>query len=346
MILYVAVIALLALQGMKLRLRSFNEDYLSKDSANAVRGIFILLIFASHFTTYVSPFTAPMDVAYWRIRVFLGQAVVTAFLFYSGYGVALSVQKGGDAYVRAMPRKRILPTLLIYDCSQIIFLLVQMCRGKSYGGMDFLLSFLAWRSFGNDNWYIFVILGLYVITWLVFRGGELNEVTVARLSVCALVFLLFLRCAGQGRWWYDTLLCYPLGMWFSLYKDRIDRFLSRGVHYWPVALAVGVSFFAAHKVWKCSSFLYILTMLLFVLCVVLFTMKVQLKSPVLIYCGRHLQGLFLLHRIPFILLKDHFSPSGFGIYIYFTVSIAAAFFLDVIFSKTVAFLRGDVPIKA
>lgn len=346
MILYILAIALLALQGMKLRLRSFNEDYLSKDSTDAVRGLFILLIFASHFSYYVEPYTAPLDTLYWQVRVFLGQGVVTCFFFFSGYAIGWSAQTKGAGYVRAMPRKRILPTLLVYDCSQIIFLLAQIYRGKSYGAKDFLLSLLAWKSFGNDNWYIFVILGLYSITWLVLRGKELNRVTVARVSVCALAFLLFLRCAGPGTWWYNTLLCYPMGMWFFLYKDKIDEFLSKEGCYWAMAIAVGAAFLLLHKVWDRAMLFYILTMLLFALCVVLLTMKVHLRSPVLIYCGRHLQGLFLLHRIPFVLLNDYFPHRGLGIYLYFALSVAIAFLLDAIFSKAMSFLWTGAPVKA
>lgn len=343
MIFYVAAIALLALQGMKLRLRSFNEDYLSKDSTDAVRGIFILLIFASHFAFFVDPFTAPLDSIYWRLRTALDQSVVTCFLFYSGYGVALSARKKGTAYIRSMPRKRILSTLLIYDCSQLLFLLVQLWRGKSYGTVDFLLSLIAWKSFGNDNWYIFVILGLYVITWLVLRDRELNAVTVARVSLGALAFLLFLCCAGQGVWWYNTLLCYPLGMWFFLYKDKVDRFMSNAAYYWPTLLLMVFAYCSVHTVWRRSMALYVLAMLLFALCVVLFTMKVHLRSPILIYCGKHLQGLFLLHRLPYIVLSDYFPHNGPGIYLYFALSVAITFVLDALFSRAMTFLRNSTP---
>lgn len=345
MILYVGLVALLSLQGIKLRLRSFNEDYISKDSTDAVRGIFILLIFASHFAKYVDPFTALIDTLYWRLRVFWGQGVVTCFLFFSGYGIALSAREKGDNYVRSMPRKRILPTLLVYDCSQIIFLLVQLCRGKSYAAKDFLLSFAAWESFGNDNWYIFVILGLYIITWLVLRKQELNPVTVARVSVCALAFLLFLQCAGQETYWYNTLLCYPMGMWFFLYRDKIDGLLSKASCYWPVAIVTGTAFLLVHKGWNQSLLLYILTMLLFALCVVILTMKIRLKSPILIYCGRHLQGLFLLHRLPFILLNNYFPHSGPGIYAYFAISIVLTFQFEALFSQAITFLKGNTPAR-
>lgn len=348
MILYVVAIALLALQGMKLRLRSFNEDYLTKESTDAVRGIFILLIFAAHFNGYVDLTIAPLDIAYRKLWLAMGQTVVTCFLFYSGYGVALSAKKKGDAYVRAMPRKRILPTLLIFDCSVILYLLLQLFRGRSYDLRALILALLAWGGFGNSNWYIFSILGCYLITWLVLRGRELDQVTAARVTIGIVVFILALFCAGRDPWWYNTLLCYPLGMWYFLYRDKIDRVMSRNTVYWPVLALTAVAFVIAHKFWNpISGPVHMLTMLLFTLCVVFLTMKVQLHSPILIYCGRHLQGLYLLHRLPFILIGDYVPyRSGNGIYLYFALGVAGAFLLDALFSRAMTFLRGSTPARA
>ena len=82
MIIYVFAIALLCLIGGKPYLRGFNSNYLTKMSTDAVRGVFILLIFAAHFIQYVEPFTAVLDILYRRFWVAMGQAVVTCFLFW------------------------------------------------------------------------------------------------------------------------------------------------------------------------------------------------------------------------------------------------------------------------
>ena len=348
MILYVAAVVLLGQQGLKLRLRSFNRDYLSKDGTDAVRGIFILLIFAAHFNGYVDLTAAPMDAAYHRIWTAMGQMVVTCPLFYSGYGVALSAATKGDSYVRAMPGKRILPTLLIYDLSALLYLLLQLWRGKSYDLKQFVLTMFAWSSFGNSNWYLFAILGCYLISWLALRGKKLNGVTVSRITLGVMAFLLAMRCAGRDPWWYNTLLCYPMGMYFFLYKDKIDQVMAKNRYYWPILLVTMAGCRAAHKFWVPSSGpVYMLTMLLFTLCVVFATMKVELCSPVLKYCGRHLQGLYLIHRIPFIFLGDYLPwRTGPGIYVYFVLSLVGIFVLEFLFSKTSDYLRTATPVVA
>lgn len=342
------MIALLALQGLKLYLRSFNEDYLSKDGTDVVRGIFILLVFSAHFNGYVDLTMAPMDAVYHRLWTAMGQMIVTCPLFYSGYGVALSATKRGDRYVQAMPRKRILPTLLIYDLSTILYLLLQLWRGKNYDLKQFILTMFAWSSFGNSNWYLFAVLGCYLISWLVLRGRRLDGVAVSRITIGVVVFLLAMRCAGREPWWYNTLLCYPMGMYFLLYKDKIDQVMARNRYYWPILLVTMVGCCVAHKFWLPSSGpVYMLTMLLFTLCVVFATMKVELHSPVLKHCGRHLQGLYLIHRIPFIILGDYLPVrTGIGIYVYFILSLVGIFALEFLFTNAVNHLRASAPAVA
>ena len=162
MIIYVFAIALLCLIGGKPYLRGFNSNYLTKMSTDAVRGVFILLIFAAHFIQYVEPFTAVLDILYRRFWVAMGQAVVTCFLFYSGYAIALNIQQKGEEYTRNMPHKRILPTLLTFDCAVMLYLLVQLGRGNTYTLKRFIFSLVAWEGVGNSNWYIFAILGLWL----------------------------------------------------------------------------------------------------------------------------------------------------------------------------------------
>ncbi len=340
MILYVAVILLLLLAGGRPRIRGLHEGYLSKETTDAVRGVFILLIFASHFIQYLPQLTTPLDAAYMRFCIAMSQGVVTCFLFYSGYGVALSADKKGEAYVRDIPRRRILSTLLTYDCAVLLYMLLQLYRGSHYSATYFLASLVAWQSVGNSNWYIFAILCCYAVTWLVLRGrpgGGMDKGAALAVTTGCVAVMLFLTCAGKISCWYDTILCYPLGMWYYLYKDRIDRAMKRDVCYYPVLLATLLAYALAHKFWESHLAVYMLTMLLFALCVVFLTMKFEPRNRFLIYCGRHLTGLYLLQRIPMIALQKYFdtgseSPER---YLYFALSVALTFLLEAVFSRWV-----------
>jgi len=49
MIVYVVFVIGLVFYNCKLNVNGFNRDYISKNQCNAVKGIFILLIIASHY---------------------------------------------------------------------------------------------------------------------------------------------------------------------------------------------------------------------------------------------------------------------------------------------------------
>ena len=86
MLIYLFFVGALVLMQSKWQLRGINDQYLIKENCNAIKGIFILLILASHFAnTYGKNYTSFLDTSYWSIRIALGQCVVAPFLFFSGY---------------------------------------------------------------------------------------------------------------------------------------------------------------------------------------------------------------------------------------------------------------------
>ena len=112
-------------------INNYFEDYLSLEKTTSIKGIFILLVFFSHFGSYVE-FNSIFDLHYVKLRSLWGQTIVTMFLFYSGYGILESINKKSN-YIDNMPVKRILKTLLDFDIAVIIFLIVQILLGKEYG---------------------------------------------------------------------------------------------------------------------------------------------------------------------------------------------------------------------
>ena len=80
--------------------------------------------------------------------------------------------------------------------------------------------------------------------------------------------------------------------------------------------------------------------MLFSLLIVVATMKIDVRSPILQYCGKHLQGLFLIHRVPLILLGAIPQIKNGNIYIYFVLFVVLTFVSEFIFNKTIVFLKG------
>ena len=156
MLLPYLLIGLLCLWGIGLRKES-DGDYLSREQGNAVKGIFILMVLVSHASQYVSDagyaYSGWSDALFLKAVWLFGQLIVVMFLFFSGYGVMTAVRNKGEAYVRAMPRHRILSVLLSFDIAVVCFALVGLLLGKTYPAGTSLLALTGWESIGNSNWY-------------------------------------------------------------------------------------------------------------------------------------------------------------------------------------------------
>ena len=341
MIIWILIIAVLCLWKASFCKSGITEYYISRDGTNAVRGIFILLILASHFIPYVSVLTQPLDTCYLRIRTFLGQFVVTMFLFYSGYGVTLSFEEKGEQYKRTFLVKRVLHTLLIFDLSIPFYFTVQASLGNKYTLGEYFLSMLAWKNLGNSNWYIFVILVLYFISWVAAKvcnhRNALQNVFIH--SVGIFVFTQLLMCANKESWWYNTLFCYPLGVVFYYLRKHVEQFLSKSGSYYLCFLITAGVFFLIHKIWKFHLFFYEMDALLFTILVILITMKLEIRNLFLRSAGKYLNELYLTHRIPMILLGQ-IPYIKERVHLYFVLSVFSAVLCAILFRRFVDLLYG------
>ena len=168
MIFFVAVLFLLIISGAEFsKQNEFNKDYISRAGTTAIKGIFVILIMFSHGKGYIDV-GGKFDVPYLKMQDHLNQMIVAMFMFYSGYGIMESIKKKGSAYIDTIPKKRFPQVLLNMDIAVVLFLILAATAGKFYNVGHILLSLIGWESVGNSNWYIFVILALYVITYFAF----------------------------------------------------------------------------------------------------------------------------------------------------------------------------------
>ncbi len=72
--------------------------YLSKDYTAAIKGIFIMFVFISHSRSYFE-ITSTMDNVTIQFMNYVGQLMVTLFLFYSGYGVYEAIKSKKLKYI-------------------------------------------------------------------------------------------------------------------------------------------------------------------------------------------------------------------------------------------------------
>ena len=306
------LLGLLVISRLKFRPKGFYPDYLSLDTTNAVKGVFIALVFIKHATPYILNSGYVFDDSVWSklflfIDAHVGQWIVAMFLFYSGYGVMQSVRKKGVEYIASIPRKRVLTTLANFDIAVALFALVSLFTSSNYTLKHYLLSFIAWESVGNSNWYIFVIILCYLFVYVAFYGISVGKrlcrrMYVGEAIVCSLLLMLTagLLSLVKPTWWYDTMLCFGFGIFYSILREPIESFFKR--YYW---LALFVSLILLVVLGGAKGIAYNFYSIAFCSFVVMLTMKLKLNNPVLIWTGRNLFPLYIYQRIPMIVFSSN-----------------------------------------
>lgn len=314
MIAFLFLIIALCLYKVKIPKKGYFDDFLEREQTNSIKGIFILLVFLRHSLQYVVKsgykFNSFGDSTVLSINWELGQLIVVLFLFYSGYGVMEAIKNKGDVYIAKMPRNRILPTLLNFDIAVLCFIIVDLLLDIPINSTQVLLSFIGWVSVGNSNWYIFVILICYTITYLFIRKEKYFWGLFLIIVVAAI-----LKFSGKAECWYNTILSYPAGILFSKNRQMIVCLWKK--HYWSI-LFTFVLFFCVLFPFKsdCISLKYNILSVLFAFIVVQITMKIKISNSILCWLGINLFPLYIYQRIPMILLSKKNVYSGKSVAIY------------------------------
>lgn len=324
--LYLLFLIVISLLGIEIFLKEFNPNYLSKETTSSIKGLFVLIVFYSHISGYIT-FNQTNSFLMNKLSLFLGQLMVTMFLFYSGYGVFISLKKKGKEYLDNFPKNRILKTYLQFFIVVCLFLIVNLFINKKLKIFNIFLSFLGWKGLGNSVWYIFIILFLYLFTYLSFKiFYNSYEKSVVSIWLFTLLFLIVIK-NFRPIYWYDTILCYPLGLSFGYYQDRIEIFLKNNGHYLMSFLILAILFcifrLRAHQVLFC----YEIMALIFSLLIVLITMKINIRSKVLKWFGDRLFTFYILQRLPMMILKS----SSLSPYLYFILCFGITIILVIIF---------------
>lgn len=324
------LLVLLAVSCFGMKFSSFHQDYLSIKTTTAIKGIFACLILLSHTKSYITLGPDFMDHVFRFTMKYLKQLIVVVYFFYSGYGIMQSV-KNKEGYIHGFFKKRFLKTLIHFDLAVFLFLILQFILGNRFELADYIGCWIGWRSIGNSCWFIFVILSLYLITYLSFLGWErfssstwLPTITITILSAG---LWLFLRLIKQDYWWYDTIAAFPAGMWFTLLMNKKTVGSIRYNLFLTIAI-VALFLFWRHFM---GIDIYGICAVIFCFVIVSLSLWVKLDNPALQWLGKHSFSIYMLQRIPMII----FSWLGLQTnkFLFTTLIIISALLLSWVFTK-------------
>lgn len=345
MIIFFVLISIAALWGIRYRrVDSLGINYLSKDATNAIKGIWILFVFLRHANQYVH--NSGYVYSNFGDRLFLitdgllQQLIVVMFLFFSGYGVYCSILRGGVKYINSIPKKRILGTLVNFDIAVVVYILVDLIVDEPLTMETILLSFSGWESVGNSNWYIFVILACYLTTYLSFIGFNQKSTLLPILfnGLLIVVVAILLLKSGKPQWWYDTILAYPLGMLFRLYKDKFDKFFSLASNYIIMLITAVICFVISYvpvyifsiQIGAVEWIMWALRVTSLIMVTLLIMMKWEINNKFIVWLGLNLFPLYIYQRVPMILLSPYLANKP---YMFFVVTFILSCLLVPIYKK-------------
>lgn len=291
-----------------------HADYISRSQTDSIKGIFAIIILYSHMRGYFVS-VGPYSQGYNFLLNFLGQLMVVMFLLYSGYGVMEALKRNRQRYIATFLTHRLGKVWLMFAMAVTLFMILNLLLGIRHEPIKYVTSLIGWDDIGNSNWFVFDILVLYLLTYIALmttqRWGLMYLVPTIYLLTFAM--LVMLKLSGKGAWWYDTILAYPTGMLYSLYKRKIEHIV-RSWRWWVATLSIAVLFilcryksyaliahFESKLAYQLYFVVFVLTSSVFSILIVLLTMKIKLDNQALRWLGENAFAIYILQRITMIL---------------------------------------------
>ena len=311
--------------GARFFIKGINPDYISHRQTQCINGFFVLLVFIQHYKSYVK--IEQFDMVYDAIGRWNGQLIVVPFLFFSGYGIMLSITKKGTAYVNSIMTKRFPKIWVHFAIAVSLFVITNAIMGKSYDPWVIFFSFFGWEGIGNSNWYIFDTLVLYILTFFSFRFvGKNYKSGLYIMGLLTLAFIVTMSFFKQP-YWYNTAISYFIGMFFAVIEPHFRKWISASHMNYLIFATVGIIAIVFSSMDKNKMTAYEVFVLAGIVLLLAISLKVKFGNPILSFLGKNVFEIYILQRIPMIVFRDIIPDK----YVYFIVCFAATIPLALLF---------------
>jgi len=314
---------------------------------------------------------------------YYGILAVAFFFFSSGFGL-IKRWMTDESYIKGFMKRRTFTVLVPFFICNYIYLtdalLGNIREGKSFKFVEVICSFFGLFLINNQMWFAVEIMILYIVFRIVFSrvkkaGTGILIMTFAVLIMMAIGFLsghsdsMLMSYWFKGEWWYNTLLMFPVGMFYAYKEERINKVINRAY----AAILIGASvllvimdfihrnlidnliywteFYGSnHPYIDKLAGLGVETVLEIVFLIVVITIISRLKfgNPVLKFLGKISLETIMINYL--ICDKFYFIYSQFGLYAYMvavlagTIVAASVVYLvkNIVLERRTGLFDGDV----
>ena len=326
------IFALLGLFIPGIRIRKPEDgDYLSRKVTSSFLGIFVLVIFLAHVLGKMGS-EAWYDIIATRVyHSLVGQMMVVPFFFFSAYGIVKQFQKQGrKIYLSNFFVHRFLKVYLMFVIS--IFLIAVFASACT-GFQTFSLDPLTLTVYGANLWFIFAILVLYVlifISLLIF--GEKKWPLFITIMVLSIGFIAVMVAIGKDPHWYNTIISFPLGVGFALFRDKIDAWFNSSKRRLIVYIIATVIYFGTLSATEFVDLttihlalyitVYTIRVISFITSMILFLMMLTFGNKALVEISKYSLVSYIIQFTIFDIFMTTLDVKSISIYLFFVVTLA------------------------
>ena len=257
-LIYLLLGALLFLGSSPVGKGQWNEEYTSLKQTKMLQGFTALLIAFHHMSQKTCAPWKPQRYMVHGLDPFIpmGYMLVGFFLFCNGLGLYKSL-KSKPNYLHGFVRRRIVPLIIAYYLSEIIYLALRLIMGQQMTTTE-ILWYLSGLHMANANgWYLIVIPFFCLVFWAAFRFCKREGTAILLVFLFTLAYTVLGASIDhqndwwmRGEWWYNSILLFPLGLLFAKFEAKVTAFFRKGYWLWLV-----VSIAAVFLLFRASQFL-------------------------------------------------------------------------------------------
>ena len=243
---------------------TWNEDAFSLKQMKALQGFAAICIMLHHIgqKTCASWLSPKQFVAHGLdLFVPIGYYFVCFFLFCSGYGLYVSFH-AKENYLNGFFKKRILPIILSYYSTGLIFLLARFLMHEPLDTAKVLIYAFGLKLSNPNAWFVIIMPFLYLFFYLAFRFCKKDGLAVFVTFLCVFLYMLLGTFIDhndwwiRGEWWYNSVHGFPLGILFAKYQNKIVEHLKRHYLIYLIPLFFGIFLTNGFSVFAQNRFSY------------------------------------------------------------------------------------------
>ncbi|WP_034484261.1 acyltransferase family protein [Butyrivibrio fibrisolvens] len=217
------------------------NNYLSKENTNCIKGILAVLILFHHIYQYGNFLHGSIWGGFLQI---IGYLSVSAFFFFSGYGLIVSSKK--EKYMKLFIRNRFMVLYIFYVAIDILYSGYFYIINGTFSAKLFLKS-LVIGGVVPLGWFLQVTFLVYILWWCVFHIYRQSRKQILLIILFLVIYSVVCIYNEIPNTYYEGVFCVPLGMLCALYGDRLHSVLSS--HSCFFAIVNLISFLASFSAW-------------------------------------------------------------------------------------------------